>query len=186
MKVTAEKVPESRVLLKIEVPPEQVEQALDKAYRDISRRVRVPGFRPGRAPRVLVERFLGGPEVIQHEGIERLIDESFRKALKETNTLPIGEANISEEPEYHPGEPLVFEATVPVSPTVELGDFQSIRMEPVHVEATPEQVNTFVDNLLEAQAEWTPVERGIQAEDHAVIDVLGVAGTVPTLFGPGG
>lgn len=186
MKVTAEKVPESRVLLKIEVPPEQVEQAIDKAYRDISRRVRVPGFRPGKAPRALVERFLGGPEVIQHEGIERLVDESFRKALRETNTLPIGEADISEEPEYHPGEPLVFEATVPVSPTVELGDYQSIRMEPVHVEATPEQVNAFLDNLRESQAEWTPVERGIQAEDHAVIDVVGVAGTVPTLFGPGG
>jgi len=186
VKVTAEKVPESRVLLKIEVPPEQVEQAIDKAYRDISRRVRVPGFRPGKAPRVLVERFLGGPEVIQHEGIERLVDESYRKALRETNTLPIGEADISEEPEYHPGEPLVFQATVPVSPTVDLGDYQSIRMEPVHVEATPEQVNTFLDNLRESQAEWTSVERGIQAEDHAVIDVLGVAGTVPTLFGPGG
>ena len=59
-------------------------------------------------------------------------------------------------------------------------------MEPVHVEATPEQVNAFLDNLRESQAEWTPVERGIQAEDHAVIDVVGVAGTVPTLYGPGG
>jgi len=186
VKVTAEKVPESRVLLRIEVPPDQVEQAIQKAYQDISKRVRIPGFRPGRAPRPLVERFLGGSQVIEHEGIERLVDESYRRALRDTDTHPIGDADISEHPEYHPGEPLVFEATVPVSPTVSLGDYESIRMQPVQVGVTPQQVNTFIDSLQTANAEWAAVERPIQALDHAVIDVLGIAGSVPTLYGPGG
>ncbi len=186
MKVTAEKIPQSKVLLRIEIPPEQVQEAIDRTYRDISRRIRIPGFRPGKAPRSLVERYVGGPQTIQEEGIERLIDDSFRKALRETDIHPIGEADLSERPEFHPGEPLVFEAAVPVAPTVELGDYRSIRMQPVAVEATPEQVNRFIDELLEASAQWVPVERGAQVGDHVVIDVHGVVGTVPTLFGPGG
>lgn len=186
VKVTAEKIPQSKVLLRIEIPPDQVQAAIEKTYRDISRRVRIPGFRPGKAPRSLVERYVGGSQTIQEEGIERLIDDSFRKALRETDIHPIGEADVSEKPEFHPGEPLVFEAAVPVAPTVELGDYQSIRMQPVAVEATPEQVNRFIDELLEGNAEWVPVDRGAQVGDHVVIDVHGVVGTVPTLFGPGG
>lgn len=186
MKVTAEKIPQSKVLLRIEIPPEQVQEAIEKTYRDVSRRIRVPGFRPGKAPRSLVERYVGGPQTIQEEGVERLIDDSFRKALRESDVHPIGEADVSERPEYHPGEPLVIEAAVPVAPTVELGDYESVRMQQVAVEATPEQVNRFIDDLLEANAEWTPVERGAQEGDHVVIDVQGTVGTVPTLFGPGG
>jgi trigger factor len=186
VKVTAEKIPQSKVLLRIEIPPEQVQEAIDKTYRDISRRIRVPGFRPGKAPRSLVERYVGGPQTIQEEGIERLIDDSFRKALRQADVHPIGEADLSERPEFHPGEPLVFEAAVPVAPSVELGDYQSIRMQPVSVEATPEQVNRFIDELLEGNAQWVPVERGARVGDHVVIDVRGIVGTVPTLFGPSG
>src|SRR5581483_1044762 len=90
VKVTAEKIPQSKVLLRIEIPPEQVQEAIEKTYRDISRRVRIPGFRPGKAPRSLVERYVGGPQTIQAEGIERLIDDSYRKALRETDIHPIG------------------------------------------------------------------------------------------------
>lgn len=186
MKVTAERIPGSQVLLKIEIPPERVEQAITKTYRDVSRRVRVPGFRPGRAPRALIERYVGGPEVIQQEGIDRLIDDSYRQALREADVHPIGEPDLNERPEFHPGEPLVIEASVPVTPTVELGDYPSIRLQPIAVEATPGQVNEFVDSLLEAHAEWRPVERPAQAGDHAVVDVVGIVGSVPTLFGPGG
>lgn len=186
MKVTAEKLPQSKVLLRIEIPPEQVEEAIERTYRDISRRVRVPGFRPGKAPRALVERYVGGPTTIQEEGIERLIEDAFRKALREVDVHPIGEPDLSERPAFHPGEPLVFEAAVPVAPTVELGDYQSIRMQPVAVEATPQQVNEYIDQLLEANAEWTPVERAAREGDHVVIDVKGIVGSVPTLYGPGG
>ncbi|HLH75114.1 MAG TPA: trigger factor, partial [Chloroflexota bacterium] len=91
-----------------------------------------------------------------------------------------------ERPEFHPGEPLVIEASIPVTPTVELGDYHSIRLQPVAVEATPRQVNEFIDSLIESHAEWLPVQRGIQNGDRVVIDVEGVVGTVPTLFGPGG
>ncbi|HUX85441.1 MAG TPA: trigger factor [Chloroflexota bacterium] len=186
MKVTAERIPGSQVLLKIEIPPEKVEQAITKTYRDVSRRVRVPGFRPGRAPRALIERYVGGPEVIQQEGIDRLIDDSYREALKEADVHPIGEPDLNERPEFHPGEPLVIEASVPVTPTVELGDYQSIRLQPVAVEATPQQVNEFVDSLVGSHAEWQPVQRSVQNGDHVVIDVTGIVGSVPTLFGPSG
>ncbi|MGH2459960.1 MAG: trigger factor [Chloroflexota bacterium] len=186
MKVTAEKIPQSKVLLRIELSPEQVQEAIEKTYRDLSRRIRVPGFRPGKAPRSLVERYVGGPQTIQEEGVERLIDDSFRKALREADVHPIGEADVSERPEYHPGEPLVFEAAVPVAPTVELGDYQSVHMQPIAVEATSEQVNRFIDDLVEANAEWTPVDRGAREGDHVTIDVQGTVGTVPTLFGPSG
>jgi trigger factor len=186
VKVTAEKIPASKVLLKIEIPPDEVERAIEKTYRDLSQRVRVPGFRPGKAPRNLVERYLGGPESVQREGVDRLIDDSFRRALRDEDIHPIGDPDITERPDFHPGEPIVYEATVPVAPTVVLGDYQSIRMQPVLVEATPDQVNKFIDDLREANATWEPVDRGAKDHDQVVVDVHGIAGTVPTLYGPGG
>ncbi len=186
MKVTAERIPASKVLLKIEIPPDEVQQAIEKTYRDLSQRIRVPGFRPGKAPRNLVERYLGGPEGVQREGVDRLIDDSFRRALRDTDTHPIGDPDINERPDFHPGEPLVYQATVPVAPTVELGDYQSIRLGPVAVEATPDQVNRFIDELREANAKWEPVDRGARDHDQVVIDVVGVAGTVPMIYGPSG
>jgi trigger factor len=186
VKVTAERIPESKVLLRIEIPPEEVQQSLDKTFRDLSRKIRVPGFRPGKAPRSIVERFLGGPEAVEHEGIDRLIDDSYRRALRETNTRPVGDPDLADHPEFHPGEPLVIEATVPVEPKVELGDYRSIRMVPLHAEATPDQVNAFLDNLREGSAEWVDVDRAAQDHDQVVIDVRGVAGTVPSLYGPTG
>jgi trigger factor len=186
VKVTAERIPESKVLLRIEIPPDQVEKAIEKTYRDLSQRVRVPGFRPGRAPRPIVERYLGGADIVQKEGIDRLIDDSYRQALRETDTRPVGDPDLAERPEFHPGEPLVIEATVPVSPRVELGDYQSIRMQPVAVEATYEMVNRFVDDLLEANATLDTVDRPARDHDVVTIDVVGTAGTVPTLYGPTG
>lgn len=186
LKVTAERIPESKVLLRIEIPPEQVEKAIERTYRDASRRLRIPGFRPGKAPRNIVERYVGGRETIQHEGIDRLIDESYRQAVAETAIRPVGEPDVLERPEFKAGEPLVIEASVPIAPTVELGDYQTIRMPMVSAETTPEQVNTFIDVLRERNAEWTTVERAIQDGDQAVIDVVGVVGTVPTLYGPSG
>jgi len=171
------------VLLRIEVPPEQVEQAIEKTYRDLSRKVKIPGFRPGKAPRTLIERYLGGSESVHREGVDRAIDDSFREALRETDTHPIGDPDMSERPEYHPGQPLVFEATVPVGPHIELGDYKSIRLQPIAVEATSEQVNRFLDELLQANATWTPVERGAQDHDQVLIDVVGTAGTMPILYG---
>lgn len=186
MKVTAERIPESKVLLRIEIPPEQVEQAIERTYRDLARRMRIPGFRPGKAPRPIVERYLGGADSIQQEGLDRLIDESYRKALVETHTHAIGEPDILERPEFKPGESFVIEASVPVVPTVELGDYQSIRMPLVDVEATSDQVDSFIESLREQNAEWTTVERGVQNGDTVTVDVVGTAGSVPTLYGPSG
>ena len=98
VKVTAERIPASKVLLRVEIPPDEVEKAIEKTFRDLSQRVRVPGFRPGKAPRNLVERFLGGPESVQREGVDRLIDDSFRRALRDTDTHPIGDPDIDEAP----------------------------------------------------------------------------------------
>ena len=187
MKVTAERVPESKVLLRIEVPPEQVEQAIEKTYRDLSRRVKIPGFRPGKAPRNLVEKYLGGMESVQREGVDRAIDDSFREALRETNTRPIGDPDIAERPDFHPGEPLVFEATVPVGPRVELGDYASIRIpRPAPVEVTEEQVDRFIDELRGSTATVTPADRDARDGDRVTLDVLGVVDATPTLFGPNG
>jgi trigger factor len=187
VKVTAERVPESKVLLRIEVPPEQVEQAIEKTFRDLSRRVKIPGFRPGKAPRSLIEKYLGGMESVQREGVDRAIDDSFREALRETDTRPIGDPDISERPEFHPGEPLVYEATVPVGPRVELGDYASVRLQrPPAVDVTADQVTRFIDELRASNATVTPVDRGAQDGDRVTIDVLGVVDATPTLFGPSG
>src|SRR5439155_25728933 len=126
-------------------------------------------------------RLFGRPESVQREGIDRLIDDSFRKALKDTDTHPIGDPDVGSLPEFRPGEAIVYEATVPVAPHVELGDYKTIFMQPIHVESTPDQVNRFMDNLRESNAEWLVVDRAARDHDQGVIDVRGVAGTVPSL-----
>jgi trigger factor len=82
VRVSAERIPESQVVLHIEVEPDQMERALDRAYRRLAQRAEIPGFRKGKAPRDMVERHLGRERLV-HEALDSLIPEAYNKALDE-------------------------------------------------------------------------------------------------------
>lgn len=181
MKVTAERLPDSQVQLNVEVEPERVAASLERAYRRIAQRVRIPGFRPGKAPRHIVERFVGR-ELIRQEALDSLVAEAYQEAVRETGIRPVGEPTIDVVQQ----EPLVFRATVPVMPTVELGDYRSIRLKPIAIDVLPEQVERVLDQLREQFTRWEPVDRPAQAGDRLTLDLVVRVGAYTTLYSPTG
>lgn len=168
MKVTKEKLENSLVRLKIEVEPQEKEAYLDKAYRRVVNKVMVPGFRRGKAPRAVLERHIGKEALLQ-EAIEQLVPDMCRKAIEEQGVEAISEPDI----QMSSAEPIIFQATVPVRPTVELGDYRSIRIPIEPVVVTEEDISRYLENIRERNALWEPVARPLQVGDRITIDLQG-------------
>lgn len=166
MKVSTERIPDSQVVLEIEVEPERVEKSLEKAYRRLAQRTKVPGFRQGKAPRVMLERYLGS-EAIRREALDILIPEAYRQAIDQENIEPVDLPAIEVVQE----EPLVFKATVPVRPTVDLGDYRAVRVEREPPTVREEQVDEQLEELRHRYAVLEPVERPVRLGDMVRAEV---------------
>src|SRR5450759_3825519 len=123
MNVELTKLPESRVALKIELTPAEVDQAMERTYKRLVQRVSVPGFRKGKAPRTVVERAVGH-ELFLHEATDEAVRWGYRKAVDQEGVAPIDEADVDTDEDHehhvHPSQPFSFEATVAVRPEVQL------------------------------------------------------------------
>lgn len=161
MKVTVERIPDSQVLLNIEIDPERVESSIDQAYKRLAPRARIPGFRPGKAPRALVERHYGR-ETLLHEALDRLVPVVVQEAIEAESI------DLVDRPELEISslDPVVVKATVPVRPTVELGDYRALRVERQPVEVDPERIQETLENLRERYATFEPVDRPIEDGDQ--------------------
>ena len=173
MNVTATPAPKSSILLEIEVPSERLDRAIRDATGRLSRRTRVAGFRPGKAPRPILERVLG-PTAVLDEAVEELVQAAYRDAITEQGIVPLTNADV-EMVEAEEGKPLRFKATVQVRPEVALGDYTSFNFSPEIEEITPEKVDKVVEELRDQNATLAAVEdRPARDGDWAVI---GFAGT---------
>src|SRR5688500_834415 len=115
--------PGSKMVLEIEVPPEEVDRHFATAYRHVAERTRVPGFRPGKAPRHVIDRFVGRGSVLS-EAIEHLVQDSYGAALDQTDLIPIDNPEVDIDPSVvAEGQGVSFTATVPVRPDVQLGAY---------------------------------------------------------------
>jgi trigger factor len=117
VKVTLEKKEKNNVHLEVEVENDAVKKAMESAYRTVSQRVNIPGFRKGKAPRQLVEKAVG-VDYIKNEALDKLIPDALSKAVEEQNLEVIERPNV-EVVSFELGNSLVFKATVPVRPEVE-------------------------------------------------------------------
>ncbi len=181
MKVTAERLPESQVELNVEVEPEVVGKAMDRAYRRVVNRVNVPGFRRGKAPRHVVERIVGR-ETLWQEGVDELVPRVYKEAVQEAQIHPIDEPQI----DIVQQEPLVLKFVVPVRPTVELADYRRIRIPRVEVGVTDADVAAALEQLREQHAEWVVVQRPSELGDQVRADVEGWVGAAPLLYSTSG
>jgi trigger factor len=166
VKVTTERLPQSQVRLQIEVEPERLERAMDQAYRRVVHRARIPGFRPGKAPRPMVERYLGRETLLQ-EALDRLVPEVYEEALKQEGIDAIAQPEL-EIPQM---EPPVLKLTVPVRPSIELGDYRDVRVEPEPVSVDEETIDQTIEQLRHRYATIEPVERPVQLGDLVRADV---------------
>ncbi len=172
MNVTATPAPRSSIKLEVELPPERLSKAIDEAVRHLSRRTRVPGFRPGKAPRPVLERVLG-PGAVLDEAIDHLIQAAYRQALIDQEILPLANADV-EVVQAEEGKPVIFTATVPVRPDVKLGDYRNFNFRP-EIETTDDpKVDKVIEELRDQNATLSPVEeRGATSGDYAVISFVG-------------
>jgi trigger factor len=172
MQITRTPAPKSSIQLEIELPPERLDRAVDAAVRALSRRTRIPGFRPGKATRPVLERALG-PGVVLDEAVEHLVQDAYREALIAEDILPLGNADV-EVVTAEEGKPLVFKATVPVRPEVTLGDVKGFNFKPEIDTIDDARVDQVVEELRDQNATLAAVEdRGAQDGDYAVIAFVG-------------
>ncbi len=166
MKVTREKVEDAQAYLSIELEPAEVEASLEKSYHRLVKRTRIPGFRKGKAPRAILERYIGRAGLLD-EALNELVPETYQKAIKEQSIEAIAQPHI----EITQTDPVVFKATVPLRPTVKLGDYQQIQVTPPSAKLAKDKVSAVMEQLRHQQATWEPAERPVQFTDLVVLDV---------------
>jgi len=168
VKVTIERIPESQVRLDISADPEEQNEAIEKAYRRVAREVVIPGFRKGKAPRSMVERYFGR-EMVVDEANRKLMDDLYRQAIEQEDLVPVGEPSLeSIEP-----EPLQFSLTVPVYPTVDPGAYLDVRIEPADASVEESDVDAIMEDLRKQRSPWVdPAEpRTAQMGDQITVDI---------------
>jgi len=166
MKVTREKIENSQAFLTIEMEPSEVEESLEKSYRRLVKKTNIPGFRKGKAPRDILERYIGRESLLE-DALNKLVPEAYDKAIKEQEIEAIARPSI----EITQTDPVIFKATVPLAPTVKLGDYQHIQVTPEPVEVTEDDVNTAIEQLRQQYATWEPAERPVEFNDLVVLNV---------------
>lgn len=168
MKVSTEHLPDRQAILTIEIEPERVQKFLQQGARKVANRVRIPGFRKGKAPFPVVLAAVGKETLLQ-EVMPDLLDESYREALAESGVEPIGQASL-EDVQI---EPMVIRLRVPLAPVVKPGSYRSIRIEPEPVTVTDEEVDQVLDDLRDERSPWVDVDRPVQYDDLLTVDVHG-------------
>ena len=167
MKVSSTELPPRQVALDIEVEQERLDRAIDDAYRRLSGRVDVPGFRRGKAPRSMVERLIGRERIVE-EALDRLVPEVVGEAIQQEKV----EAYTRPRVESIEFDPLRLKAVVGLAPKVELGDYKgSLRVDSEQATVTDEQVDAVIQRLRDSYAQWAPVERAVQLGDRVGMDV---------------
>jgi len=168
LKITKEETASREVVLNIEVEEEDIAPYLSQAARRVGQRVRIPGFRQGKAPRSMVENVVG-KEAIREEALDLLMGPKVREAMEQEGVEPYALPQV----EMVEHDPVVLKAVTPVRPSVDLGDYKSVRVEPESKVVEDKEVDEVVERLRYDSAPWEPVDRPAKFGDLLTIDVDG-------------
>ena len=169
-RVTVEELTPVRRRLEVEIPAAEVQAELDRAFGLLGNRARLPGFRPGRAPRAILDRMFGAE--VRREVLGRLVGDTFRNAIESHHLDVVGDPDI-DAGTLTPGEALRYSATVDVRPVITLTDVGRLEVRRPSVAVTDEQVGHVLDNLRESVAQLRPIEDRtiVEAGDIVTVDV---------------
>ncbi len=172
MKIAVEEISTVKKSLKIEVPEEIVTKELSSAYTDLNQRVRIPGFRPGKAPRALLEQRYAA--TVEEDVIRRLVPDYYQRAIKETGLRPVDLPTI-EKVEMKKNAPLSFTAMVEIAPPIPLGATTGLKVEKPKMEVTNLEVDKALEALQEQHAQLMACPDGhqIAEKDFVLIDFQG-------------
>ncbi len=170
MELQVEHLADHTAQLKVKVDPEKVEQAMRGAARKVSKELRIPGFRPGKAPYHVVLNLVGREGLIR-EAIEDIGDDIYGKALDESGIQPYAAGEITD---LNVEDGLTLTFIVPKRPEVNLGDYRTLRLDYTDPEVTEEAVENALDRTRETLAVAEPAERPAQMGDRVMLKIRGV------------
>lgn len=171
MKAVVEPLEGNKVKLSVEVDEQEFEKALDAAFRRIAQDVRVPGFRPGKAPRRVLEARIGA-DVAREEALREALPDFYAKAVAEHEVEPIAPPEIDITAGKEAG-PVAFDAIVEVRPVISVPGYEGIKVTLPSVAATDEEVSAQLERLRQQHGELKQVSRPASDGDHVTIDLKG-------------
>ena len=172
MKSVIEEINPVKKQLTIEVAPEAVDLEFDKALKDFAKKAKIPGFRPGKAPKNVVEQHYR--EDVKAEVLNKLISDSYLSAVREHKLSPVDMPKLDNISNLIKGSKLSYVATVEVRPNITLGAYDGIEVKEPDLIVTDEELNQTLDRLREMYAQLEVVEGQALAKDHtAIIDFEG-------------
>ncbi len=169
MKSTVEKLSPTRVRINVEVPFTELQPDFDRAYKELAKQVRLPGFRPGKAPAKLLEARIGRGAVLQ-QVVNDALPTRYSEAVTATEVTPLGQPEI-EVTKIEDGEELVFTAEVDVRPEIELPDLSALKIEVDAIEINDDEVDAELQSLRARFGTLKGVERPAQTGDFVSIDL---------------
>ena len=185
MSFTVEQLEEKNMVkLVITSSDEEFEKGLEQAYNKNKSKINVQGFRKGKAPRKIIEKFYG-KEVFFEDAANAIIPEAYAKAAEESGLEIVSQPEIGLV-QLEDGKPFIFSATVAVKPEVELGQYKGVEVAKADVEVTEDDINAELDKVREQNSRTVNVEdRPVQDKDMTVIDFEGFIDGQPFQGGKG-
>jgi trigger factor len=169
VKTDVEELSPTRVRLSVEVPFDELKPSLDKAYREVGRQVRIPGFRPGRVPPPVIDRRVGR-DVVLSQAVNDALPDLYAKAVAEGEIVTLGQPDV-EITSLDDGKELTFTVEVDVRPKFELPDLASLAVTVDDTRVTPDEVAEYLGNLQERFASLKAVQRPVETDDYVSIDL---------------
>ncbi|WP_199618426.1 trigger factor [Paenibacillus alkalitolerans] len=166
MKASWEKIEKNVGVLTIEVESDQVNEAINKAFKKVANRINVPGFRKGKVPRQIFEAKFG-VESLYQDAIDIILPEAYTFALQETGIEPIDRPEVDIE-QFGKNQSMKLKAKVQVKPEVELGEYKGLEVEHKEVSVTAEEIDEELKRLQTRHAELVPIEEGAAANGDIV------------------
>jgi len=172
MKSNVEKIERNRVVLQVEVETGELEKGIHQAYKKLVKKVNIPGFRKGKAPRKILENYVG-KEYLLSEAADIILPNAYYDAVQENALEPIDQPEV-EVVQLEDGQPFIFKATVDVKPEVKLGEYKGLEVKKKAYEVKEEDVQKFLENLQQRYAKLVNKENGnAEKGDIALIDFEG-------------
>ncbi len=169
MKSTVEKLSPTRVRINVEVPFTELEPDFDRAFKELAKQIRLPGFRPGKAPRKLLEARIGRGAVLE-QVVNDALPGRYSEAVTSSEIQPLGQPEI-EITKLEDNEELVFTAEVDIRPEIELPDLEALKFTVDPIEVTDEEVDSELQSLRARFGTLTGVERAAEKGDFVSIDL---------------
>ena len=169
MKSTVETLSPTRVRLAVEVPFDELKPSLDKAYKNIARQVRVPGFRPGKVPAAIIDQRVGRGAVLE-EAMQEAVPRAYAEAVRSNEVRALGQPEI-EVTRADPADGIAFTAEVDIRPEVHLPELAGLAVTVDDVEVTEEEVGERINVLRDKFSMLKTAERPVQTGDYVTIDL---------------